>query len=145
MGHLLAGEDRLYSGLSNAAALLNWYLDGINWVGFYLYDRELNLLVLGPFQGLPACTRIPPGRGVCGRAFSEKTSLAVDDVLSFPGHIACDSASRSELVVPIILPQSGGQDVAAVLDIDSPSPGRFDKADVRWMEELAESLVFLFS
>ncbi len=141
LGYLLEGEDRLYSGLANAAALLNWYFDEINWVGFYIFDRDLGQLVLGPFQGLPACTRIPPGRGVCGRAYDDRKTIVVDDVLSFPGHIACDSASRSELVAPVI--QKG--EVKAVLDIDSPRTGRFDSVDALWMDRVSETVQFLFS
>ncbi|MDC7235697.1 MAG: GAF domain-containing protein [Spirochaetales bacterium] len=133
LGHLLEGETNSTAALSNASALLNWFLDDINWVGFYLYDKGEEQLVLGPFQGLPACVRIPPGKGVCGRAYASGETQIVEDVLKFPGHIACDSASRSELVVPIFQ----GESVIAVLDIDSPETGRFDEVDAQWMEKAA--------
>jgi L-methionine (R)-S-oxide reductase len=93
--HLLEGETDLTAALSNASALLNWYLSDVNWVGFYIFNNAENQLVLGPFQGLPACVRIPPGRGVCGKAYNDAATQLIDDVLAFSGHIACDSASRS--------------------------------------------------
>lgn len=111
---LLTGESNIVANLSNASALLNQFLDRVNWVGFYV--TEGNQLVLGPFQGMPACVRIPFGRGVCGVAAETKTTQLVADVHQFPGHIACDSASNSEIVVPII--KDGN--VIGVLDIDSP-------------------------
>ncbi|MEB2494830.1 GAF domain-containing protein, partial [Peribacillus frigoritolerans] len=97
---LLTGESNVVANLSNASALLNQFLDRVNWVGFYV--TEGNQLVLGPFQGMPACVRIPFGRGVCGVAAETKTTQLVADVHQFPGHIACDSASNSEIVVPIV-------------------------------------------
>ncbi|MCV5397036.1 GAF domain-containing protein, partial [Escherichia coli] len=111
---------------SNASALLNQFLDRVNWVGFYV--TEGTQLVLGPFQGMPACVRIPFGRGVCGVAAETKTTQLVADVHQFPGHIACDSASNSEIVVPII--KDGN--VIGVLDIDSPEKNRFDEVDQRY-------------
>jgi len=93
---LIAGEENLIANLSNASALLNVFLERVNWVGFYLFDSEKNQLVLGPFQGLPACIRIPLGRGVCGTAASKKETMMIDDVNQFPGHIACDAASRKK-------------------------------------------------
>lgn len=111
---LLTGESNAVANLSNASALLNQFLDRVNWVGFYV--TEGNQLVLGPFQGMPACVRIPFGRGVCGVAAETKTTQLVADVHQFPGHIACDSASNSEIVVPIM--KEGN--VIGVLDIDSP-------------------------
>lgn len=111
---LLTGEPNVVANLSNASALLNQFLDRVNWVGFYV--TEGNQLVLGPFQGMPACVRIPFGRGVCGVAAETKTTQLVADVHQFPGHIACDSASNSEIVVPIV--KEGA--VIGVLDIDSP-------------------------
>lgn len=111
---LLTGESNVVANLSNASALLNQFLDRVNWVGFYV--TEGNQLVLGPFQGMPACVRIPFGRGVCGVAAETKTTQLVADVHQFPGHIACDSASNSEIVVPIV--KEGA--VIGVLDIDSP-------------------------
>ncbi|MDC7223515.1 MAG: GAF domain-containing protein [Spirochaetales bacterium] len=121
------------SDLANGAALLNWYLEDINWVGFYLWREERNELVLGPFQGLPACVRIPFGRGVCGTAFAENRTIRVDDVHNFPGHIACDGASRSEIVIPL---RKEGRPVG-VLDIDSPLKGRFSEEDQAFLEEAA--------
>lgn len=111
---LLTGEPNVVANLSNASALLNQFLDRVNWVGFYV--TEGNQLVLGPFQGMPACVRIPFGRGVCGAAAETKTTQLVADVHQFPGHIACDSASNSEIVVPIVKEGT----VIGVLDIDSP-------------------------
>ena len=110
----------LISNLSNVSALLSMELDNINWVGFYLLNE--NELVLGPFQGKPACVTIPIGKGVCGTAVSTDSLQLVKDVHDFPGHIACDSSSRSELVMP--LHDKSGR-VIAVLDIDSPTTGRF--------------------
>ena len=119
---------------ANISALLNESLSDINWVGFYLMrDDEL---VLGPFQGKPACTRIPVGKGVCGTAVAEDRTQLVKDVHEFPGHIACDSASNSEIVVPI---HKAGE-VVAVLDIDSPSLSRFDEADKEGLEHFVKAL-----
>ena len=126
---LLDKEDWLITSLSNASALLNEYLDDINWVGFYLMQE--GDLVLGPFQGKSACVRIKVGRGVCGTAVSEDKTQLVPDVHKFPGHIACDSASNSEIVVPV---HHNGE-VVAVLDIDSPSFNRFSEDDKANLEE----------
>lgn len=117
------GETDHTALLANASALLNQFLDGVNWVGFYITRGEE--LVLGPFQGLPACIRIPFGKGVCGTAAAQKETLLVDDVHAFPGHIACDSATNSEIVVPIVVNGS----VYGVLDIDSPVYSRFSETD----------------
>ena len=116
---------------ANAAALLWQWLPDVNWAGFYL--REGNALVLGPFQGKPACIRIPWGCGVCGTVAAEKRTLVVDDVHAFPGHIACDDASRSEIVVPLM---KGGE-VIGVLDIDSPDLARFSEADREGLDAFA--------
>ncbi|SMD77737.1 Free methionine-R-sulfoxide reductase [Bacillus mobilis] len=116
-------------------ALLNQFLDRVNWVGFYV--TEGNQLVLGPFQGMPACVRIPFGRGVCGVAAETKTTQLVADVHQFPGHIACDSASNSEIVVPIVKEET----VIGVLDIDSPEKNRFDEVDQRYLEKFVETLL----
>ncbi|MEZ2325393.1 GAF domain-containing protein [Bacillus tropicus] len=132
---LLTGESNVVANLSNASALLNQFLDCVNWVGFYV--TEGNQLVLGPFQGMPACVRIPFGRGVCGVAAETKTTQLVADVHQFPGHIACDSASNSEIVVPII--KDGN--VIGVLDIDSPEKNRFDEVDQRYLEKFVETLL----
>ncbi|ARX68483.1 TPA: GAF domain-containing protein [Bacillus cereus] len=132
---LLTGESNVVANLSNASALLNQFLDRVNWVGFYV--TEGTQLVLGPFQGMPACVRIPFGRGVCGVAAETKTTQLVADVHQFPGHIACDSASNSEIVVPIV--KEGA--VIGVLDIDSPEKNRFDELDQRYLEKFVETLL----
>ncbi|CAE6451456.1 GAF domain-containing protein [Paenibacillus sp. GCM10023250] len=132
---LLEGEPDRIANLSNASALLNQFLDRINWVGFYLYrDGEL---VLGPFQGLPACVRIQLNRGVCGKAASDRQTVLVPNVHEFPGHIACDAASQSEIVVPIV--KNG--ELLGVLDIDSPELSRFDETDRAGLERFVEQLV----
>jgi len=132
---LLEGETNQIANLSNASALLNQFFDRVNWVGFYLTEGDE--LVLGPFQGLPACVRIPFGRGVCGTSAKERKTVLVADVHQFPGHIACDAASQSEIVVPII---KDGQ-VLGVLDIDSPEKNRFDEIDQENLEEFVRILV----
>ncbi len=129
---LLESENDLIANLSNLSALLNMELEDLNWVGFYLMrDGEL---VLGPFQGKPACVRIPVGRGVCGTAVSTNSVQRVYDVHEFEGHIACDAASNSEIVIPFSI----HGEVAGVLDIDSPSVGRFSEID-------EEGLTFLMT
>ncbi|MGG0669878.1 GAF domain-containing protein [Sporosarcina koreensis] len=133
---LLSGESNRYANLSNASALLNQFFDRINWVGFYMMDGA-DELVLGPFQGLPACIRIPLGKGVCGTAAQKKETILVPDVNQFPGHIACDAASRSEIVVPLI--KDGI--VIGVLDIDSPEYDRFTDDDQEGLERFVEVLV----
>lgn len=133
---LLHDEKNQVANLSNASALLNQFLDRVNWVGFYLLDTN-NELVLGPFQGLPACIRIPLGKGVCGTAALKKETLLVEDVNQFPGHIACDAASQSEIVVPLLK----GEQLIGVLDIDSPELNRFDRLDQQKLEEFVEVLV----
>jgi GAF domain-containing protein len=134
---LLAGEHDLVANGANMAALLFWSLRDLNWAGFYLVEPERGDLLLGPFQGKPACVRIPVGRGVCGTAAARRDTVVVPDVHAFPGHIACDSASNSEIVVPVI------RDCAllGVLDLDSPLPARFDAADARGLEALVRILV----
>jgi GAF domain-containing protein len=122
------------ANLANASALLWQTLPDINWAGFY--KMEQGILVLGPFQGKPACIEIPVGRGVCGTAVSENKTQLVYDVHEFPGHIACDSASRSEVVVPIHKDGS----VWGVLDIDSPSLNRFSQADRQGLEDFVRTL-----
>lgn len=120
--------------LSNASALLNQFLDEVNWTGFYI-NRD-NELVLGPFQGLPACIRIPFGRGVCGTAASTRETKRIGDVQAFPGHIACDAASKSEIVIPIILED----ELFGVLDIDSPITGRFTENDEAGLTKFVRTL-----
>ncbi|MBH1940403.1 GAF domain-containing protein [Mobilitalea sibirica] len=131
---LLENETNLIPNLSNASALLNLALKDINWVGFYLVKN--NKLLLGPFQGKPACIHIPIGRGVCGTAVSEEQTQLVIDVHQFPGHIACDCASRSEIVIPI---RNRGK-VVGVLDIDSPLIARFDAIDREGLEKVVQIL-----
>jgi GAF domain-containing protein len=135
LGSLLAGESDALANLANASALLAQALTRINWCGFYLLRGEE--LVLGPFQGKPACVRIPVGKGVCGTAAARRETLVVPDVNAFPGHIACDAASRSEIVVPIL--QDGV--LRGVLDVDSPALGRFDDADCAGLERFVGVLV----
>lgn len=128
---LLAGERDFIANAANTAAVLYDSLPDVNWAGFYfLKEGEL---VLGPFQGKPACVRIAMGRGVCGTAAARRHTVVVPDVHAFPGHIACDSASRSELVVPLL----AGETLLGVLDLDSPSAGRFDEDDRAGCENLA--------
>jgi L-methionine (R)-S-oxide reductase len=128
---VIAGETDAVANMANVAAILFYGLPDLNWAGFYrMVDGEL---VLGPFQGKAACIRIAIGNGVCGAAAATATTQIVEDVHAFPGHIACDAASRSELVVPIV---AGGQ-VIAVIDLDSPTPARFDAVDAAACEKLA--------
>ena len=131
---LVCGVPHRIANLANVSALIFETLEDLNWAGFYLLEGET--LVLGPFQGKPACIEIPVTRGVCGAAVREDRSQLVEDVHAFKGHIACDSASRSELVVP--LRKNGA--VIGVLDLDSPSLARFTEADREGMERLARVL-----
>jgi GAF domain-containing protein len=128
---LVEGIPHKIANLANAAALLFESLEGINWAGFYLLEGET--LILGPFQGKPACIEIPMGCGVCGSAVAEKRTLLVPNVHEFPGHIACDSASNSEIVIPLMK----DREVVGVLDIDSPNYSRFDERDRAGLEEFA--------
>ncbi|ARU61786.1 histidine kinase [Tumebacillus avium] len=132
---LIDGESDLIANLANASALLNQFLDTINWVGFYLMKE--GELVLGPFQGLPACVRIPVGKGVCGTAAEHRETMLVANVHEFPGHIACDAASQSEIVVPIV----ADGNLLGVLDIDSPVLNRFDELDQKYLEQFVAALV----
>ena len=129
---LFEGERDWIANAANLAGLLFWSLPDLNWAGFYLMKG--GELVLGPFQGKPACIRIALGSGVCGTAAAERRSVVVPDVHAFPGHIACDAASRSELVVPLL----DGDRLIGVLDLDSPLPDRFDDLDRAGIEALAE-------
>jgi L-methionine (R)-S-oxide reductase len=132
---LMAGESDRIANAANLSALLFNGLPELNWAGFYFYDgREL---VVGPFQGLPACVRIPLDRGVCGAAARSGQTQRIADVDAFPGHIACDSASRSELVVPLL----HGDALVGVLDLDSPRPDRFDADDQAGIEAIARAWV----
>jgi len=132
---LLAGESDLIANAANTSALLYTTLPGVNWVGFYLL--RAGELVLGPFQGKPACVRIALGKGVCGTAASQRATVRVGDVHAFPGHIACDPASRAEIVIPLIKTER----LVGVLDIDSPELGRFDEIDQRGLEALAAVMI----
>jgi len=142
---LLRGETDPVANAANAAAAIYHGLAELNWAGFYFLRGEE--LVLGPFQGQPACVRIPLGKGVCGTAAAQRRSVLVPDVHAFPGHIACDARSRSELVVPLLIedgPTNAGPTrvrVLGVLDLDSPLPGRFDAADQAGCEALAAIVV----
>lgn len=143
---LMDGEPDLTANLANISSLIWHTLPDLNWCGFYLYrptveslkNPSLNQkeLVLGPFQGKPACLRIPLGKGVCGTAASTGKTQVVPDVHAFPGHIACDAASRSEIVVPLMLTDQ----LVGVLDLDSPLPGRFTNEEREGLEKLAEHL-----
>lgn len=132
---LVDGEHDTIANLANASALLFQALRQVNWAGFYLMKQ--GMLVLGPFQGKPACIRIPVGRGVCGTAAQTMQTQLVPDVHLFPGHIACDGQSESEIVVPLI---RDGQ-LLGVLDIDSPLKNRFDSADQQGLEKLCDILL----
>ena len=132
---LLSGETDAVANAANAAAAIYHSLPGVNWVGFYFLRDDV--LVLGPFQGRPACVRIKVGAGVCGTAARDRRSVLVPDVELFPGHIACDSASRSELVVPL----TRGGEIFGVLDLDSPDLARFDAEDQAGCEALAAIIV----
>jgi len=132
---LLAGERDLIANLANTAALIFHTLPDLNWAGFYRLAG--NDLVLGPFHGQPACVRIPVGRGVCGTAAAQRQTIVVQNVHEFPGHIACDPASASEIVVPLL--NNGA--LLGMLDLDSPKPGRFDVVDQAGLDQLAAVLV----
>ncbi len=132
---LVAGEPDVIANLANAAALLFHSLSDLNWAGFYLLKN--GELVVGPFQGRPACVRIAIGKGVCGTSVAKKATMLVPNVHEFPGHIACDSASNSEIVVPMIR----GTEVIGVMDIDSPRLGRFDAQDQEGLEAFVRVLM----
>ncbi|TGY35834.1 MULTISPECIES: GAF domain-containing protein [Stenotrophomonas] len=132
---LVHGERDRIANAANLSALVYHALPHLNWVGFYFYDGTE--LVVGPFQGLPACVRIPLDKGVCGAAASQRRTQRIEDVDAFPGHIACDSASRSELVVPLLK----GDTLIGVFDLDSPSLARFDAEDQAGLEAIAAVFV----
>jgi GAF domain-containing protein len=134
---LIEGERNGIANAANFSALLFDRLEGLNWAGFYFMDAEKGGLVVGPFQGKPACIRIAIGRGVCGTAVAERRAIVVADVNAFAGHIACDAASRSEIVVPLFR----GDDVIGVLDLDSGRTNRFDDEDRVGLERLARIFV----
>lgn len=133
---LTSGEPDAVANMANVAALLWEFIPELNWAGFYRIGENAegsDELVLGPFVGRPACIRIPIGQGVCGAAAASRETQLVDDVHAFPGHIACDAASRSELVVPVVRSNA----TIAVIDLDSPTPARFDVEDAEGVEALA--------
>jgi GAF domain-containing protein len=132
---LIAGEPDFIANLANASALLYHSLPDLNWAGFYLLKQ--GELVVGPFQGKPACVRIAIGKGVCGTAAEQRTTVIVRDVHEFPGHIACDAASNSEIVVPMV---KGGE-LLGVLDLDSPKLARFDEQDREGLEKFVAALL----
>lgn len=136
---LIEGVPHKTANLANASALLFNTLENINWAGFYLLEKDV--LVLGPFQGKPACIEIPVGKGVCGTAVSKGEALVVADVHAFPGHIACDSASNSEIVLPI---RDKNGNIIGVLDIDSPVFNRFDMQDKEGLSEFVSILEGIF-
>ena len=131
LGGLLRGEGDFVANAANTAALIFDAVPDLNWAGFYFLKRDE--LVVGPFQGRPACVRIALGKGVCGTAAVERKTIIVPDVEAFPGHIACDAASRSEIVIPLIFARK----LLGVLDVDSPRLARFDQGDARGLERLA--------
>jgi L-methionine (R)-S-oxide reductase len=131
---IVAGEKDLVANMANISSILYWALDNVNWVGFYLVKEDQ--LVLGPFHGQPACIRIQIGKGVCGTALSENSIQMIDDVHQFSGHIACDAASNSEIVLPI----RQDDQIVAVLDIDSPDIARFDLEDKTGLSQIVEIL-----
>ncbi|MBN2024479.1 MAG: GAF domain-containing protein [Pirellulales bacterium] len=135
LASLLAGERDWIANAANTAALIGDALDEVNWVGFYFARGDE--LVVGPFQGKPACARIALDRGVCGAAARRRETLVVPDVRDFPGHVACDAASRSEIVVPIV----AGDRLVGVLDLDSPVTNRFDEEDREGLERVVETFV----
>src|SRR6188768_116953 len=132
---LLSGERDLIANAANTSALIYDALPDLNWAGFYLYKS--GELVLGPFQGKPACVRIAIGKGVCGTAAQRRATMLVEDVHAFPGHIACDSASNSEIVIPLV--RNG--ELLGVLDLDSPDLARFGSADARGLEAIARIFI----
>lgn len=131
---LVSGETDLIANMANISALLFNHLEKVNWAGFYLYKEEQ--LILGPFQGQPACIRIPMNQGVCGTAAAQRETLVVEDVHAFDGHIACDAASNSEIVIPLVV----NEQLIGVLDIDSPEYGRFTEVDKIGLEKIARAL-----
>ena len=132
---LIEPEGDWLANMANSSALLFDLMDDLNWAGFYIWKQDQ--LVLGPFQGKTACVRIDEDKGVCGTAYSQRKIMVVEDVREFPGHIACDPNSRSEIVLPVIV----GGEVIAVLDIDSPTKSRFDETDHKYLKEFVEILV----
>jgi len=137
---IVRDESSLTANLANVSSLLKNAFEIFSWAGFYLYDRNAGNLVLGPFQGKIACTRIALDRGVCGASARERKTIIVEDVNKFPGHIFCDSSSKSEIVVPIVK----GSELIGVLDIDSGNYSAFDDTDKLYLEELIGRILFIF-
>lgn len=138
---LIAGEKSLISNLANITSVLKYSFEDFLWVGFYLLDEnKKEELILGPFQGRAACTRIPFGKGVCGVSAEKKETIIVDDVDKFPGHIVCDSLSKSEIVTPVVM----GDRSVAVLDIDSDRLNNFNLTDKKYLEELINNIKHIF-
>lgn len=133
---LIAGEKNQIANLANLSSLFYHAMPNLNWSGFYLWNEQDGELVLGPFQGKPACIRIRPERGICGAAYSTRTVQRVADVLAVPGHIACDSESRSELVIPLMK----GSVCVGVLDLDSPIESRFSEEDEKELTQIMQEL-----
>lgn len=138
---ILVGEHNVVANLANVSSVLNLYLPVINWVGFYVTEARTRDLVLGPYAGKPACTRIPLGRGVVGTAAERQQTLLVGNVMEFPGHIACDAESRSEIVVPVCV---DGHTVA-VIDVDSPEFNRFGPSEQELLQDIALRLSVAWS
>lgn len=137
---LIENEDNLIANLANITSVLKHSLNNVIWAGFYLFDEQKNELVLGPFQGKLACTRIDIGKGVCGTAIERRESIAVEDVEKFPGHIFCDTSSKSEVVIPIIAKDV----IKGVLDLDSDIIGNFDEEDKKYLEQIINKINHLF-
>lgn len=133
---LVVGEPSKIANQANFSSQIYHAMPDLNWCGFYLWDQVSQELVLGPFQGKPACIRIRSGRGVCGTAFVNKQSMLVPDVDAFPGHIACDSASKSELVIPLLKQVDSQKVCLGVLDLDSPKKDRFTEVDAQELEKI---------
>ncbi|MFY7994124.1 MAG: GAF domain-containing protein [Bacteriovoracaceae bacterium] len=133
---LVEGEKNLIANLANISSWIYHSMPELNWSGFYLWNEQDQELILGPFQGKPACIRIKPQRGVCGASYLHQKVMRVDDVHAFPGHIACDGDSRSELVIPLLKDNK----VIGVLDLDSPRPSRFSQRDEKELTEIMREI-----
>lgn len=138
---LIVGEISKTANQANFSSLLFHSLPNLNWCGFYLWDDFSNELVLGPFQGKPACIRIRSGQGVCGTAFAQREYVLVEDVHQFPGHIACDEASQSELVIPLLKTQENKVICVGVLDLDAPTKGRFTKLEAENLQRICHRFI----
>jgi len=137
---LISDEKNFISNLANITSALKYTFADFLWVGFYLKEKDIDELVLGPFQGRVACSRMEFGKGVCGAAAVKKETIIVEDVNKFPGHILCNALSKSEIVVPVII----NSKAVGVLDIDSDKPGNFDDTDKKYLEELINNISYIF-